>query len=168
VFPLRFEGRFFERNINVSEINEQSSKEMNQSKESMPASGDKPKSERNSQDVRMLVRNLNRDTKLADQLEVAGSGPKRSKGLLGRKGLGSGEGLWIIPCEAVHTFFMQFPIDLVYLDRKHRVKKVSAKVPAWRFSGCLSAHSVLELPAGTIEKTNTERGDILEIVERSL
>jgi uncharacterized protein len=113
----------------------------------------------------MLVRNLNKDTELADKLEVAGSGPKRSKGLLGREGLGPGEGLWIIPCEAVHTFFMRFPIDLVYLDRKHRVKKTSANVPAWRFSGCLSAHSVLELPAGTIQKTNTERGDVLEIVE---
>lgn len=112
----------------------------------------------------MLVRNLNRDTELADKLEVAHSGPKRSKGLLGRKGLGQGEGLWIIPCEAVHTFFMQFPIDLVYLDRKHRVRKTRANVPAWRMSACLSAHSVLELPAGTIQNTRTECGDILEIV----
>lgn len=113
-----------------------------------------------------MVRNLNRDTTLADKLEVAASGPRRSKGLLGRKGLGPGEGLWIIPCEAVHTFFMRFPIDLVYLDRKYSVKKVCAGVLPWRISGCLSAHSVLELPAGTIQKTNTERGDVLEIGER--
>jgi len=115
----------------------------------------------------MLVRNLTRDTQIADKLEVAGSGPKRSKGLLGRNGLAQGEGMWIIPCEAVHTFFMRFPIDLIYLDRKHRVKKVRDSVPAWRLSGCLSAHSVLELPAGTIRKTKTERGDLLEIVEAS-
>lgn len=113
----------------------------------------------------MMVRNLTRDTQIADKLEVAGSGPKRSKGLLGRKGLGAGEGMWIVPCEAVHTFFMKFPIDLIYLDRKHRVKKTRDSVPAWRISGCLSAHSVLELPAGTIRETKTERGDVLEIVE---
>ena len=72
--------------------------------------------------------------------------------------------MWIVPCEAVHTFFMKFPIDLIYLDRRHRVKKVRDSVPAWRISGCLAAHSVLELPAGTIRKTRTERGDILEMV----
>lgn len=111
----------------------------------------------------MVVRNLTRGTQVADRLEVAGSGPKRSKGLLGRKSLGVGEGLWIIPCEAVHTFLMKFPIDLIYLDRKHQVKKVRSSVPAWRVSGCLSAHSVLELPAGTINRTRTEKGDSLEI-----
>jgi uncharacterized protein len=124
------------------------------------------KAERKALDVGKLVRNLNRGTNLADKLEVAASGPRRSKGLLGRKGLRPGEGLWIIPCEAVHTFFMQFPIDLVYLDRKYRVRKVRASVMPWRISACLSAHSVLELPAGTIQKTNTERGDVLEIGER--
>jgi len=95
---------------------------------------------------------------------VAGSNVKRSKGLLGRKGLDHGEGMWIIPCEAIHTFFMQFPIDLIYLDRKHRVKKTRTAVPAWRLSVCFSAHSVLELPAGTVQETRTERGDLLEIV----
>jgi len=72
--------------------------------------------------------------------------------------------MWIIPCEAVHTFFMQFPIDLIYLDRKYRVKKTKAAVPAWRLSACLSAHSVLELPAGAIQQTCTQEGDILELV----
>ena len=112
--------------------------------------------------VRMVVRNVTRSTQVADKLEVAGSGPKRSKGLLGRKGLAVGEGMWIIPCEAVHTFFMRFPIDLIYLDKKHRVKKVRNSVPAWRISGCLSAHSVLELPAGTVLETKTEPGDQVE------
>lgn len=116
-------------------------------------------------ETRMGVKNLTRNTQVADQLEVAGSGPKRSKGLLGRKGLGKGEGMWIVPCEAVHTFFMKFPIDLIYLDRKHCVKKVRDSVPAWRISGCLSAHSVLELPAGTIRDSLTQCGDVLEIVE---
>jgi hypothetical protein len=93
---------------------------------------------------------------------VADSGAKRNKGLLGRKGLAAGEGLWIVPCESVHTFFMKFAIDLVYLDRKNRIKKVRHAVGPWRLSACLSAHSILELPAGTIESTQSERGDTLE------
>jgi uncharacterized protein len=113
-------------------------------------------------DSRLRVTNVTRGTVLATTLEVADSGPKRNKGLLGRTGLAAGEGLWIVPCESVHTFFMKFPIDLVYLDRKHRIKKVCDSVPAWRLSVCLSAHSILELPAGTIRSTGTERGDTLE------
>ena len=76
--------------------------------------------------------NVTRGTVLATRLEVAGTGPSRNKGLLGRDGLLPGEGLWIVPCEAVHTFFMRFPIDLVYLDRKNRIKKVRSSVGAWR------------------------------------
>jgi hypothetical protein len=111
---------------------------------------------------RLQVTNPARSTVLASCLEVADSGPKRNKGLLGREGLAPGEGLWIVPCESVHTFFMRFPIDLVYLDRKNRIKKVRSAVGPWRLSACLSAHSVLELPAGTIRATQTQRGDSLE------
>jgi hypothetical protein len=57
---------------------------------------------------------------------------------------------------------MKFPIDLVYLDRKNRIKKVCDSVPAWRMSVCLSAHSILELPAGTIRGTQTQAGDTVE------
>src|ERR1700691_5634943 len=110
-------------------------------------------------DTRLRVSNVTRGTVLATRLEVADSGPKRNKGLLGRKGLADGEGLWITPCESVHTFFMQFPIDLVYLDRKNRVRKLCNSVPAWRISVCLSAHSILELPCGTIRNTMTQAGD---------
>ena len=108
------------------------------------------------------VTNRAHGTILATRLEVADSAAKRTKGLLGRDGLDSGEGLWIVPCESVHTFFMRFAIDLVYLDRKNKVKKVRRAVGPWRVSACLSAHSVLELPAGTIRDTLTEAGDTLE------
>ena len=113
-------------------------------------------------DTRLQAINVTRGTELASRLEVAGSGNKRSKGLLGRGSLLPGEGLWIVPCESVHTFFMRFPIDLIYIDRQHRIRKVRSSVGAWRLSACLSAHSVLELPAGTIRDTGTERGDRLE------
>jgi hypothetical protein len=108
---------------------------------------------------RIFVHNTTRSTVLATMAEVADRGATRRKGLLGRTGLQDGGGLWIVPCESVHTIGMQFPIDLVYLDRKHRVKKVRGGVPSWRLSGCLTAHSILELPAGTIERTQTRAGD---------
>jgi uncharacterized protein len=111
----------------------------------------------------LQVTNVTRGTVLATRLETAHTGPTRRKGLLGRDGLAAGEGLWISPCESVHTFFMRFPIDLVYLDRERRIKKTRSAVGPWRLSVCFSAHSILELPAGTIRETQTERGDALEI-----
>jgi uncharacterized membrane protein (UPF0127 family) len=118
--------------------------------------------------LRMQVSNLTRHTFLATCMEVADSGPKRNKGLLGRKQFSPGEGLWIVPCEAVHTFGMKFPIDLVYLDRKNRIRKLRCDVHPWRLSACFAAHSVLELPSGTIRETRTEPGDTLEFSSASL
>lgn len=117
---------------------------------------------RSEPDVRYTIFNLTRQVVIAECVEVADRGAKRRKGLLGRDGLGPGEGLWIVPCESVHTFGMRFPIDLIYLDRKKRVRKVRCVMPAWRLSACLSAHSVIELPAGAVRASKTERGDVLE------
>jgi uncharacterized membrane protein (UPF0127 family) len=114
------------------------------------------------QDIRLRVANLERGTLLATRMEVADTSPKRNKGLLGRNYLAPGEGLWILPCDAVHTFGMRFPIDLIYLDRKNKIKKLLSNVPPWRLSACLPAHSILELPAGTIRDTETYLGDTLE------
>ena len=116
----------------------------------------------NQQPGRLRVVNATRRAVLATQLEVAGSNTARRKGLLGRDQLAEGGGMWITPCESVHTFFMRFPIDLVYLDRRHRIRKVRQAVGAWRVSACLTAHSVLELPAGVIRATGSGRGDLIE------
>jgi hypothetical protein len=113
----------------------------------------------------MSVLNVTRNTLLASAAEVADHGATRRKGLLGRAGLQEGEGLWIVPCESVHTIGMQFAIDLVYLDRNKRVKKVRGRVAPLRMSACLTAHSVLELPSGTIERTETRAGDQLQLSE---
>jgi len=112
------------------------------------------------------VRNQTRETVLAESAEVADTSATRRTGLLKHKRLDPGEGLWIIPCESVHTFFMKFPIDLVYLDKNRKVRKVRHAVVPWRLSACLSAKSVLELPAGTVERTGTRPGDELAIEKR--
>ena len=109
------------------------------------------------------MRNETRNTVLAEAADLANTSATRRTGLLKHERLEPGDGLWIVPCESVHTFFMKFPIDLVYLDKKKKVRKVRHAVPAWRLSACLTAHSVLELPAGTVERTGTVVGDELAV-----
>jgi uncharacterized protein len=114
--------------------------------------------------LKVSVLNQTRDTIVATAADVADTSAKRRTGLLKREKLERGEGLWISPCESVHTFFMKFAIDLVYLDKRKRVRKVRHAVPPWRLSVCWTAHSVLELPAGTAAKTGTQRRDQLLFV----
>jgi len=117
--------------------------------------------------LKILVRNQTRNTVLAEHADVADTSERRRTGLLKHERLDPGQGLWIVPCESVHTFFMNFPIDLVYIDKRRTVRKVRHAVPAWRLSACLLAHSVLELPAGTADRTGTQAGDQLVIEELS-
>jgi uncharacterized membrane protein (UPF0127 family) len=116
--------------------------------------------------LKIVVRNQTRNTVLADSAEVADTSEKRRTGLLKHDRLDPGQGLWIVPCESVHSFFMKFAIDLVYLDRSKKVKKVRHNMVPWRMSACLTAHSILELPAGVLKSTGTKAGDHLEIVEQ--
>lgn len=108
------------------------------------------------------MRNLTRGTVIGEAIQSAETSAERRTGLLKHDKLEEGTGLWIVPCEAVHTFFMKFAIDLIYLDRKHRVRGIRKAVVPWRLSICLPAHSVLELPQGTIDRTDTRRGDEME------
>ncbi|UWZ83081.1 DUF192 domain-containing protein [Occallatibacter riparius] len=110
----------------------------------------------------LRIRNITRQTEIGAGIEVADTAARRNKGLLGRTGLEPGEGLWIVPCEAVHTFAMKFSLDLIYLDRKRRVVKVRGDVRPGRISGAFRSHSVIELPTGAIAASQTQRGDILE------
>ena len=116
--------------------------------------------------MKIVVRNQTRDTVLADAAEVADTSAKRRTGLLKHDRLDPGHGLWIVPCESVHSFFMKFAIDLVYLDRNKKVRKVRHRMVPWRLSACLSAHSILELPAGVAAASGTQAGDQLELVDR--
>lgn len=112
---------------------------------------------------RVCILNETRGSILADCAEVADTAPSRSRGLLGRDGLAAGEALWIVPCESVHTFWMKFDLDLVYLDRKYRVVKIRKGIPPWRLSACLRAHSIIEFQAGALSNTDTVPGDQLAI-----
>lgn len=113
----------------------------------------------------LTVRNRTKGTILATHADSADTSRKRRVGLLKHESLPPGEGLWIAPCEAIHTFGMKFPIDVLFLDRQKRVLKVRKNMPKSRISVSLLAHSVLELPAGAAGATMTEPGDQLEFSE---
>ncbi len=112
-------------------------------------------------DREYAVFNLNRDSRIAARVRVAATSSARRKGLLGANALDGESGLWIAPCEAIHTFGMKMPIDAIFLDRSLRVKKLLRELPPRRLSVCISASSVLEVGAGTISRTATELGDRL-------
>jgi uncharacterized membrane protein (UPF0127 family) len=111
--------------------------------------------------LKLLVQNITRGTVVGDAIDKADTSAKRRTGLLKHTGLNEGGGLWIVPCESIHMFFMKFALDVIYIDRKLRVKKVVRNLKPWGMSACLSAHSVIELPVGTIDRTGTQAGDEL-------
>lgn len=111
----------------------------------------------------MKLINKNNGKILADRIELADNFFSKAIGLIGRKGLLKGEGLHIIPCSSIHSFFMKFAFDVVFINKKNEVVYLIKNMPAWKISKiCFSAHSVVELPAGIINETETEIGDILE------
>lgn len=112
--------------------------------------------------MQIRVHNRTKGTVVAEAAATAQSSEQRREGLLKRTGLDPGEALWIVPCEAVHCFFMKFTIVVVFLNKAKKVVKLAPNLKPWRIAGCLRAHSVLELPAGVIAGTQTEKGDQFE------
>lgn len=111
------------------------------------------------------VANVTRNTNIGGNILLANSSQERRAGLLKQDSLAPGFGLWITPCEGIHTFFMRFAIDVIFLDKQNRIRKIRRTLRPWRLSACVSAQSVLELPAGTAEQTRTEVGDQLVFVK---
>ena len=87
----------------------------------------------------------------------------RMRGLLGRRELPSGEGLLLRPAGSIHTFFMRFPIDAVFLGGDGEVLRVVPEVRPWRTAARRGARAVLELPAGECERRGVESGERLEV-----
>jgi uncharacterized membrane protein (UPF0127 family) len=85
------------------------------------------------------------------------------RGLLGRRGLPEGEGILLRPASSVHTAFMRFPIDVVFLDRDLRVLSVRADVRPWRAVTRRGAHAALELAAGEAARQGIGEGDELRL-----
>lgn len=102
---------------------------------------------------------------VADRVERAASFASRLKGLLGRSALAPDEGLWIEPCDSVHTFFMRFPIDVAFVDRQGVVVKRYDALPPWRATRLHArARACVELAAGTLSRHGVEEGARLSLV----
>jgi len=100
---------------------------------------------------------------LADDLIRAFDSAARRTGLLKHRGLPPGSAMIIAPSNAIHTFFMKFPIDIAFVGRDGRVRKIREALPPWRMSAALRAYAVIELPAGAIQRSGTVAGDTLVI-----
>jgi uncharacterized membrane protein (UPF0127 family)/CheY-like chemotaxis protein len=92
---------------------------------------------------------------------------RRMWGLIGQRGLPAGEGMLITPAPAIHTAFMRFPIDALFLDRNMRVLDIVERLRPWRVASKRRARAVLELSAGECARRGVEIGDRLELRERS-
>lgn len=115
--------------------------------------------------MRQKIINSTRNTCLALAAEEARTFRQRLRGLIGRASLSPDEALILQPCKSVHTFFMRFPLDLVFLDRAGTVCRLITALPPGRTGPYMpNAYSVIELAAGRIKATGTETGDLIEIV----
>ncbi len=112
----------------------------------------------------LTVHNLTRDITLVARGRVADNFWTRLRGLIGVRHLPEGDGLAIIPCSGVHCMFMSIPIDVLYVDREHRVVGLDEEMKPWAVGRPRrGAHYVIELPAGTIARTGTQVGDRLAV-----
>jgi uncharacterized protein len=96
---------------------------------------------------------------------VADKPHTRLRGLLGRDQLPAGEGLLLKPAPSVHTCFMRFPIDVVFLDACMRVLSIAPKVEPWKFAGRRGTRAVLELAAGEAERREIGEGVVLKLAQ---
>ncbi len=112
----------------------------------------------------MSIINLSKNTILAREVIVADRFFVRLKGLLGRDSLDEQEALIIKPANSIHTFFMHFAIDVVFVDKKNKIAGLRENLKPFRLTPIFPKSAlVIELPAYTIQKTQTQIGDIVQI-----
>ena len=111
----------------------------------------------------LVLRNERTGLTLATTLEPFFDSPSRRRGLLGRDGLGPGVAAILAPCGAIHTLFMRFPVDVVFVGRDGVVTKVCLAVKPWRAAVALGAFAAIELAAGAAGGGATRPGDRLRL-----
>ena len=112
----------------------------------------------------MKIFNKTKAATLADEVILADTLFSRMKGLLGKRDLKKGQALILKPCDSIHTFFMRFAIDVIFVDRNNRVVLTLSCLRPWRLSPiCWKAKFAIELPSGAIQDSRTEKGDEIAI-----
>jgi hypothetical protein len=114
----------------------------------------------------MKIFNKTKGTALADEAVLADTLFLRMKGLLDKKNIKKGQALILKPCDSIHTFFMRFAIDVIFVDQKHRVDLAISCLKPWRLSPlCWRAKLAIEFPCGVIQDSHTEKGDEITITD---
>lgn len=114
----------------------------------------------------MKIVNLSNNAVLADKARVADTFWRRLVGLLNRNSLEKGEALILKPANSIHTFFMRFSIDILFLDKKNKVISLFSVFRPFRFTPVyFGAYLAIELPAGTFQITQTKLGDVIKIFD---
>jgi uncharacterized protein len=109
----------------------------------------------------MLLVNARCGETIASDVSLALTRGERRKGLLGRDGLDVSAALVLSPCWSIHTMFMRFPIDVVFVDRDGRAVRIVRELAPWRIAVAPRAHAVIELPAGCLRTRDLRVGDEL-------
>lgn len=111
-----------------------------------------------------VLKNLTRKEVLANQVEKTSGFFGRMKGLMGKSSFDQNHVLWIPYCNSIHTFFMRFPIDVIFVDKNLIVKSVYKNIKPWRVLWPIwGASSVFEFSSGHLQKTIIEKGDQLYV-----
>jgi len=114
----------------------------------------------------MRLINQTKNTVLAEDVFIAKTPFKRIKGLLGKKAFLPNQAIILDPCNSVHTFFMRFAIDILFVDKDYKVVKALSKFDPNRISRIYWHSSrVIELPAGKLNLTNTQAKDQLQLLD---
>ncbi|MFH1397215.1 MAG: DUF192 domain-containing protein [Candidatus Omnitrophota bacterium] len=117
----------------------------------------------------MKITNQTKNTVLADNVVVADTFFKRGLGLLGRKEFKPGLALILDPCNSIHTFFMRFSIDILFVDKNKRVIKAISNLKPFRITPVYFSSAIaIELPAGTIQLSSTSQNDTLKLGDVSI
>jgi uncharacterized membrane protein (UPF0127 family) len=113
---------------------------------------------------KLMAINVTRGVHLTEGGRIADSFLTRLVGLLRDRQLEPGDGLWIMPCNSIHSINMKFIFDAIFLDQNLKVIHLMPEMKPWRISPVVwEARSVLELPSGMISKSGTEMGDQIEM-----
>lgn len=110
-----------------------------------------------------VIRNKTKGALLTENAVFAKSFFKRLIGYMFRDQLAPDDALIFYNAPSIHMFFMQMPLDIVFLDRENKVIRIYANLAPWRLANCLRAKVTIELPALTCQKHSLELGDVLEI-----
>ena len=114
-----------------------------------------------SQTMQYVLKNARTGQAIAENAILASSPLARMKGLLGKKTLPIKEAIILRPASSIHTHFMRFALDVIYLDRDDEIVKVVRNLVPWRFSAAKRAHTVIEMVAGAITDKDLRVGDRL-------